>query len=123
MLNYFSIISTPTKGQRATKRNEPLRFCPFRIMRITRVLAAYILQNITYVQCSMHIVHYTVQGTQIVQEYLILVLKMMGSKNACTLEFACILGRNIKCSVIIIIKTRVRFYPGVFVDCILEWPN
>jgi len=27
----------------------------------------------------------------------------MGSKNACALEFACILGRNIKCSVIIII--------------------
>jgi len=31
------------------------------------------------------------------------VLKMMGSKNVCTLEFACILGRNIKCSIIIII--------------------
>jgi len=27
----------------------------------------------------------------------------MGSKNAYALEFACILGRNIKCSVIIII--------------------
>jgi len=26
----------------------------------------------------------------------------MGSKNACALELACILGRNIKCSVIII---------------------
>jgi len=31
------------------------------------------------------------------------VLKIMGSKNACALEFAWILGRNIKCSVIIII--------------------
>jgi len=30
-------------------------------------------------------------------------LKIMGSKNACALEFACILERNIKCSVIIII--------------------
>jgi len=29
--------------------------------------------------------------------------KIMGSKYACALEFACILGRNIKCSVIIII--------------------
>jgi len=27
----------------------------------------------------------------------------MGSKNGCALEFACILGLNIKCSVIIII--------------------
>jgi len=29
--------------------------------------------------------------------------KIMGCKNVCALEFACILGRNIKCSVIIII--------------------
>jgi len=34
----------------------------------------------------------------------ILVLKMIGSKNVGALEFACILGRNIKCSVIIIIN-------------------
>jgi len=31
------------------------------------------------------------------------VLTIIGSKNVCALEFACILGRNIKCSVIIII--------------------
>jgi len=30
--------------------------------------------------------------------------KIMGSKNACALEFACILGHNIKCLVIIIIS-------------------
>jgi len=29
----------------------------------------------------------------------------MGGKNACALEFACILGRKIKCSVIIIINS------------------
>jgi len=34
------------------------------------------------------------------------VLKIMSSKNACAREFACILGRNIKCSVIIIIITH-----------------
>jgi len=33
----------------------------------------------------------------------------MGSKNACALEFACILGRNIKCSVIIIIIIIMPF--------------
>jgi len=32
----------------------------------------------------------------------------MGSKNECALEFACILGRNIKCSVIIIIISDVK---------------
>jgi len=31
------------------------------------------------------------------------VLKIMSSKNACALEFACILWRNIECSIIIII--------------------
>jgi len=30
-------------------------------------------------------------------------------RNACALEFACILGRNIKCSVIIIIITYVTY--------------
>jgi len=33
----------------------------------------------------------------------VLVLNIMGTKNVYALEFACILGRNIKCSVIIII--------------------
>jgi len=32
----------------------------------------------------------------------------MGSKNACALEFACILGLNIKCSAIIIINIIIN---------------
>jgi len=34
--------------------------------------------------------------------------KIIGSKNVCTLEFACILGRNIECSAIIIIINVVK---------------
>jgi len=55
--------------------------------------------------------------------------KIMGSKNACALEFACILGRNIKCSVIIIIIIIIPFlwYQRTFncftSDCVYyyEW--
>jgi len=45
--------------------------------------------------------------------------KIMCSKNACTLEFTCILGRNIKCSVIIIIIKLITylFNKAVSVHC------
>jgi len=40
----------------------------------------------------------------------------MPNKNACALEFACILGRNIKCSVIIIIARVVSLIAQSLAD-------
>jgi len=40
--------------------------------------------------------------------------KIMGSKNACALEYAYILGRNIKCSVIIIINKHRTIWESLW---------
>jgi len=50
-------------------------------------------------------------------------LNNMGSKNACALVFACISGRNIKCSVIIIIILLLLLLLLVKYDLVLCFGN